>query len=154
MSESEKARAKRLLDGYKLTIDKWEILFQYQKGLCWICGKVQDGGKRLATDHEHKGLGEVRGLLCRRCNTLLGKIERPGRSGQPWTLDELKRAVLYIENPPAREAWGAPHHGYPHAVSTKTHRRMLRKLKKQAEKERTKSEAISGATETPIRRDS
>jgi len=152
MSESERARAKRLLDGYKLTIDKWEVLFQYQKGLCWICGKPQDGGKRLATDHEHKGLGEVRGLLCRRCNTLLGKIERPGRSGQPWTLDELKRVVQYLENPPARAAWNGPHYGYGHAVSTKTHRRMLRKLKKLAEKERMKSELNHGPSGRPFER--
>ena len=129
MNESEKARSKRLLDCFKLTIEKWNVLNLYQKGLCWICLKPQNGGKRLATDHSWIS-GEVRGLLCHRCNTLLGKIERPSRSGQPWTLDELERVIEYKQHPPARWAWDGPHYGYVGDVSTKKHRKMLKRLKK------------------------
>ena len=128
MPESIKARVKRLWDCFKLTIEKWQAVWVYQRGLCWICKKSSDK-KRLSTDHDWIS-GEFRGLLCHRCNTILGKIERASRSGQPWTLEELKRAIEYKENPPAREALGSPHFGWPGDVSTKKHRKMLKKLAK------------------------
>ena len=133
MSETEKARAKRLMNMFKMTIEQWEILFNYQKGLCWICKNPENGNKRLATDHEHKGAGEVRGLLCRRCNTLLGRLERPSRCGKPWTLQELERVLVYLTHPPARTAFGKPHYGYGRSVTTKTHRRLLKKQKRQGQ---------------------
>jgi hypothetical protein len=64
----------------------------------------------------------------------LGKIERASRSGLPWTLVELKRAVAYIEFPPARIAWGEPHFGWPGDVTTKKHRKMLKRIEKEAAK--------------------
>jgi hypothetical protein len=130
MSGSIKARISHYWNCFKLTVEKWEILRIFQNDLCWICGKHPEE-KRLATDHDWE-TGEVRGLLCHRCNTLLGKIERPSRSGQPWTLDELKRVIAYKENPPARIAWGGIHLGWPGDVSTKKHRKMLKRLKKLA----------------------
>lgn len=132
MAESIKTWARRLWQSFQLTIEKWQTLQAGQANQCAICGREEQPHKktgvlrRLATDHDH-GTGEVRGLLCRRCNTLLGKIERPGRSGQPWTLDELKQAVKYKENPPAREILGYIHFGYTGSVSTKAHRKRLRK---------------------------
>lgn len=65
---------------YRITIKDYETLWNNQKGVCAICqqpetaihhqtGKV----KRLAVDHCHK-TGEVRGLLCARCNFLIGAI--------------------------------------------------------------------------------
>ena len=129
MSESVKARATRLWNCFKLTIEKWDILWIFQKGLCYICRNPAGPDRRLATDHDWVS-AEVRGLLCHRCNTILGKIERASRSGQPWTLEELRRAVAYKESPPARLAWGAPHFGWPGDVSTKKHRKMLKKLAK------------------------
>lgn len=130
MTESLKARAKRLFDLFKLTAEKWQVLFEFQSGVCWICKKPAFG-RRLATDHDWIS-GECRGLLCSRCNTILGKIERASRSGAPWTMAELERAVAYKKNPPAREAWGTPHFGWPGDVTTKKHRKMLKKLAKLA----------------------
>jgi len=129
--ESLKARAKRLWDMFILTLEKWEILQRFQNDLCWIC-KGAPCRRRLATDHDWV-TGEVRGLLCHRCNTILGKIEKPGRSGQPWTMEELERAVEYKKNPPARLAWGAPHIGWPGSVTTKKHRKMLKRLAKNSQ---------------------
>jgi hypothetical protein len=126
--ETVKARIKRLWDMFKLTLEKWEILQRFQNDVCWICGDAPTG-RRLATDHDWV-TGEVRGLLCHRCNTILGKIEKPGRSGQPWTIEELDRAVEYKKNPPARAAWGEPHFGWPGSVTTKKHRKMLKRLAK------------------------
>lgn len=128
MPESLKARTKRLWDMFKLTVEKWGDLQEYQGDQCAICG-IHPEGRRLATDHDWD-TGEVRGLLCHRCNTILGKIEKPGRSGQPWSMEELKRAIAYKEFPPARHAWGSIHFGWPGSVTTKKHRKMLKRLKR------------------------
>jgi len=139
MAESLKAWARRLWQSFKLTIEKWLALQAGQKNLCAICGQEEKPDKktgklrRLATDHDWIS-GECRGLLCRRCNTLLGRLERGGRSGQPWTLDELKAAVAYKEEPPARAILGYIHIGYAGSVSTKAHRKRLRREAKAAAK--------------------
>lgn len=130
VSESIKARATRLWNFFKLTIEKWELLFRGQGGVCAICGGVNKDGRRLSTDHDWIS-AEVRGLLCVRCNTLLGKVERGNRGNKPWTLDELKAAVAYKENPPARAIFGEPHIGWPGNVTTKKHRKMLKRLAKE-----------------------
>ena len=141
MVESLKAWARRLRDGFKFTISKWKALQTGQNNKCAICGQEEKPDKktgktrRLALDHDHE-TGELRGLLDRRCNTLLGRVEKGGRSGKPWTLDELKAAVAYKENPPARSILGYIHIGYPGSVSTKAHRKRLkREAKKQKEAE-------------------
>jgi Recombination endonuclease VII len=132
MSESAKAWTARLWRGFKFTIKMWLALQSGQDNKCAICGQEEQPHKktgrlrRLALDHDHS-FGEVRGLLCRRCNTLLGKVERGGRSGKPWTLDELKAAVAYKEHPPARDILGYIHIGYTGSVSTKAHRKRLKR---------------------------
>jgi hypothetical protein len=50
-----------------------------QRGLCAICGRPPTTTRRnlspvLDRDHDHK-TGYVRGLLCRRCNILVGWLE-------------------------------------------------------------------------------
>jgi len=47
-------------------------MFNEQKGCCAICSKHQTTLKRsLAVDHCH-ATGKVRGLLCQKCNSLIG----------------------------------------------------------------------------------
>jgi hypothetical protein len=48
--------------------EKHKVLVDMQKGCCAVCGK---SSKTLQVDHDHT-TGEVRGLLCRWCNLLLG----------------------------------------------------------------------------------
>jgi len=45
-------------------------------GKCWICGAPPPDGrfKRLHVDHDHS-TGQVRGLLCPKCNWTVGFIE-------------------------------------------------------------------------------
>lgn len=45
-----------------------------QGGGCAICGR-EAGSQALDVDHNHT-TGKVRGLLCRRCNGLVGVFER------------------------------------------------------------------------------
>lgn len=59
---------------YGITIVEYDELFEKQNGVCAICGGINEGGQRLAIDHNHEN-SEIRGLLCIRCNTWLGKFE-------------------------------------------------------------------------------
>ena len=58
---------------YGLMIVDYERLLQDQDGGCAICRTDAPGGrgKRFHIDHDHK-TGQVRGLLCSRCNQMLG----------------------------------------------------------------------------------
>ena len=68
---------------YGITESGYIILLNAQNGVCALCGKPETRKERntvshLAVDHNHKTL-KIRGLLCYRCNTMLGKIENlPG----------------------------------------------------------------------------
>ncbi len=63
-----------------MTIEEYDKLSKKQDGLCAICGKVetaknQAGDTRaMAVDHNHE-TGEVRQLLCSRCNVAIGLLE-------------------------------------------------------------------------------
>lgn len=122
--ENIKARAKRLKDSFNLTIEQWEIINQYQNGKCFLCGKSQKSGKRLATDHRH-ATGLVSGLLDSQCNRLLGKIE-----GLGWTVETLRRLIEYLTDPPAVRALGREVIGFAGRVNTKRHRAWIRKQAK------------------------
>ncbi len=52
--------------------EDYNKLFEQQQGKCAICGKHQTLLKAiLNADHDHK-TGEVRGLLCIKCNVKMG----------------------------------------------------------------------------------
>jgi hypothetical protein len=55
---------------YGIGIKEYNLLFKRQGGICAICGG-SPGKRNLAVDHDH-GDGKIRGLLCARCNRLLG----------------------------------------------------------------------------------
>lgn len=55
---------------------------------CGICGKLPGEGEKFHRDHEHKGDGLARGVLCFRCNTAL----------RPYcTLRWVRAALAYLE---------------------------------------------------------
>jgi hypothetical protein len=56
---------------YGITVAEVQDLRQRQEGTCAICGAE---GKRLVIDHDHE-TGVIRGLLCDRCNVVLGNVE-------------------------------------------------------------------------------
>lgn len=69
---SRKSSLKRL---YGITQGDYELLFASQNGKCALCKRSETELKtRLCVDHDHK-TGRVRGLLCRRCNLVLGVYE-------------------------------------------------------------------------------
>lgn len=70
----ERTRNNDLKRNYGITLQEHQQMFDDQNGLCAICGKSGDGRwKKLCIDHDHT-TGEVRQLLCRNCNMVLGQV--------------------------------------------------------------------------------
>lgn len=76
---------------YGVTPEIFDEIYNNTAGICPICLK-EFGDKGPYIDHDHV-TGKVRGLLCERCNFGLGALGDQ--------IDGLKRAVAYLENPPA-----------------------------------------------------
>lgn len=89
---------RRLRLEYGMTWDEYELLLACQDYRCAIC-KGKPRKWMLAVDHDHK-TGEIRGLLCSRCNhKLLGSAnDDPAR---------LRAAADYLEEYQPREVFGA-----------------------------------------------
>ena len=61
-----------LKSNFGITLEDYNRMFEEQEGCCAICRKHQSDIKRaLAVDHDHE-TGEVRGLLCHKCNSTIG----------------------------------------------------------------------------------
>ena len=75
---------------YGLTAEQFLQLLVSQEGLCAICEEPLDTDeyKGIHVDHDH-ATGEVRGLLCRSCNTGLGLLKDSGVA--------LQRALAYVQ---------------------------------------------------------
>jgi hypothetical protein len=56
---------------YGITLEDYERMLEAQGGVCAICGEPRPEERTLHVDHDHE-TGEVRGLLCFRCNNALG----------------------------------------------------------------------------------
>jgi hypothetical protein len=70
----KKCGDKRLIKLYGITPEKYEEILEEQNYSCAIC-KIHKNHfvRKLQVDHNHT-TGKVRGLLCHRCNTSLGKL--------------------------------------------------------------------------------
>lgn len=67
----DSARNTWLIRKYGITTNDYDKILFLQGGTCGICHKENPVNKRLYVDHDHF-TGKVRGVLCHRCNTLLG----------------------------------------------------------------------------------
>jgi hypothetical protein len=65
--------------------EEWVALFGE---VCGICDRPPSATRRLDRDHEHKGRGKARGLLCWKCNNALPNWVDPA-----W----LRAAAEYLE---------------------------------------------------------
>jgi len=66
-------RRNALIGNYGITIADYDRMFEEQEGNCKTCG-LPEINQRLSIDHCHE-TGKVRGLLCSRCNMILGHVE-------------------------------------------------------------------------------
>ena len=90
--KSKHARVHRLKK-FNITPAQWEALYARQNRGCAGCNRPKEAnGKRLAVDHCHT-TGAVRGLLCYKCNSVLGHV-----GDDPAV---LRRLITYLTSPPA-----------------------------------------------------
>lgn len=84
----EKRKKYGQLKRYNITTDKFLDILNEQKNKCAICDKPFKSKRVTFIDHDHND-GKVRGLLCPKCNTILGLCYDD--------VEILKSAILYIE---------------------------------------------------------
>jgi Autographiviridae endonuclease VII len=86
-------RRSRLRTTYGITVAQYDAMLVAQGGGCAICKQPPNTYLRrkasLAVDHDH-ATGEVRGLLCGRCNTALGLL------GESWEV--ILELFGYVES--------------------------------------------------------
>lgn len=80
-------RGNHLRRTFGITLHEYEAMVCSQKGLCAICECRPKSDENLHVDHDHR-TGEIRGLLCRGCNTGIGLL----RDSSPLLL----AAVAYL----------------------------------------------------------
>ena len=73
--------------GYGMTIEQYNQMLADQNGVCFLCGKPELH-RRLCVDHNHE-TGEIRKLLCTKCNWNGGYIEN--------NVDLGKQILKYIK---------------------------------------------------------
>lgn len=78
---------------YGLKPGEYEKLYAAQGGKCWLCQRATGASRALSVDHDH-ATGEVRGLICRPDNDLLGHAR-----DDP---EFFFRCIDYLRHPPAR----------------------------------------------------
>lgn len=93
--------ASHILATYTLSVEEYWALYGAQGGRCALCQRASGTTRRLSVDHDHlccKGRTScgncVRGLLCRPCNTLLGRARD--------AVEFFQRCINYLTAPPAR----------------------------------------------------
>ncbi|MET7574225.1 endonuclease domain-containing protein [Streptomyces sp. NPDC005492] len=94
------------LGNYSVTKEFVDLLLEFQRGRCAICGAPDSGAKAMHVDHDHtccpgrRSCGDcVRGLLCSTCNWRgLAWYE-----ALPAALRSFDVLNDYLANPPARQ---------------------------------------------------
>ena len=72
--------------GEDMSVSRYDEMFAEQSGLCPLCGIEFSEENKPDVDHCHQ-TGQVRGLLCHRCNVALGYWQ----TVQNWDKDKLKQ---------------------------------------------------------------
>jgi hypothetical protein len=87
---------RKLRKNHGIELESYQQMLQKQKGVCAICKQEEkscktrgQGTRPLSVDHDHV-TGQIRGLLCSRCNAGLGNFrDDPER---------LREAIAYLQS--------------------------------------------------------
>ena len=94
LAAREKNKDKLLRKRYGITFKQLDIMIESQNNLCYICGKIEcrirSNGKsrELSVDHNHE-TGQVRDLLCSKCNLVVGNCDE--------SIEILLKTIEYIK---------------------------------------------------------
>ena len=81
-------RRRHLKRYYGITEVDFDAMLTQQCGRCAICNSTEHNGINWHVDHCH-ATGKVRGLLCQKCNWMLGAVRD--------SIAILRAAILYLE---------------------------------------------------------
>jgi hypothetical protein len=84
--QKQRAYERNIKRNYGITVDDYNAMYESQGGLCLGC-KRGNNGSRFHIDHCHT-TGEVRGLLCSKCNAALGLLED--------NIETLSNLIVYL----------------------------------------------------------
>ena len=76
---------------YGLTPKQYIEMIEAQGHECLICSGRSINGRNLSIDHDHI-TGKVRGILCNRCNVVLGAVKEQ-QQPQKYSIIQAKRKV-------------------------------------------------------------
>jgi hypothetical protein len=68
-------KSQKLKFCFGITLDDYKRILESQGNKCPVCGKLATDEKYFDVDHNHE-TGEIRGILCSRCNRSLGWYEK------------------------------------------------------------------------------
>lgn len=77
------------IKSYGITEEDFNIMLEKQENKCAICKDTDWGRFSPCIDHNHT-TGKVRGLLCNRCNRVLGLVNE--------SISTLKAMIKYLED--------------------------------------------------------
>jgi hypothetical protein len=115
----ELAADKRLQREYGITLEEYNKVLAYQKGVCAICKRPPKEHKRLAVEHRHD-TGRIFGLCCWHCNRAIAAF----KDNVEW----MRNAVKYFNKPPVEAVLGIIFTA-PGSVGSKKRARLLQKRK-------------------------
>lgn len=72
LAKTRKSRAGHRV--FKFSAEQFDALLVAQNGMCAICETAFSAKTKANVDHDHK-TGRIRGLLCFRCNVVLGHVK-------------------------------------------------------------------------------
>jgi predicted restriction endonuclease len=82
-------REDKLIRKFGIDLEQYNQMLTAQDGRCAICGSHQNEYKKaFAVDHDHN-TGKIRGLLCHKCNSLLGHAKDD--------IEILRSATRYLQ---------------------------------------------------------
>lgn len=86
-----KEKKRYLMHKYGITIEEYFALLEADNYQCAICGAHESDrkDKKLVIDHCHSS-GKVRGILCHKCNLILGNAND--------LISTLEQAVIYLRD--------------------------------------------------------
>lgn len=73
---------------YGISLEEYDLLLQKQHGLCKICKKRFSNKQQTHLDHNHR-TAQIRGILCHKCNLLLGLADDD--------IHLLRECIAYLE---------------------------------------------------------
>ena len=99
----ERDRKVALKRNFGITLDEYDNFLKNQNFLCILCQNPEtftynntETIRRLSIDHDHR-TGLIRGLLCNKCNILIGQIETNNIFNLNTYLNKIREYLNYAE---------------------------------------------------------